>query len=446
MAVSETLGEDQGARSAAGGGHMAMTTALTSMFIIFLPFQDTPLANTALRAFGYSLSVVPLVVLMFLSLVQWFANPDRRVSGATALITLYVLIVSLASLIIFGSFSNGSNLIVKSMTMTILYVSFLYAIFGIDWDADRYGRLIQYAFLTFVLIVFFTQILGVKALDGFPIHGRINAQMRPRGPAYEASTAGAFLISMSCLSAFLSKRRLVQLAFVIAAALCLLLVKSKGGFIMFLATLTVALTLGRGISWRNIIIGLVVGVAVSAVALPYIFSQAIREMVGSQSTSVISRGTLWLLPFHVALSNPFGVGPTGYYPAVSYYGPQITNWLESLTGLPALFFAEVRGYFFATNTEAIDTKTYMGNLIMMGGFPGLFLWLGGNVWLLARLVRISHPNRLFLIAAVAYVFMAGSTYVSSMSLYNLAAVYGIAFATIRQAARPPVLGPDVAVG
>jgi hypothetical protein len=84
----------------------------------------------------------------------------------------------------------------------------------------------------------------------------------------------------------------------------------------------------------------------------------------------------------------------------------------------------------------IDTKTYMGNMVMMFGIPGLLLWMWGNMWLLLKVIRSDRENKVYLVAALTYVFIAGSTYVASPQLFNMAAVYGISLYIVRRSVVP----------
>lgn len=405
----------------------------TTAFVLLLPFQDSPIQNTPLRALGLSLSVIPLAGLLFLRFSEFWNKSKNGVPMWFLLAAAYFLFVSAFSLVVYGSFSNGTNLIGKAINITVLHGAFVFAVFGIDWDVKKLGVYIQAAFLIFVTILFLSDILGLKALDGFPLHGSVNGNDRPRGPALEASTAGAFLISMGCLAASVSKTRALRFFYILLAAVLLWTVRSKGAFAIFVFAVMAATAFGRRISFRNIALAVLIGLGLGWFVMRDTVQQAINEMVATGSTSVATRFTLWLTPFAALGGNPLGVGPTGYYPAISYYGLMVGNWLQDITGLPSLFFLEVRDYFFASTTEAIDTKTYMGNLVMMFGLPGLLFWLWGNIWLLWKVIQSDYANKIYLIAALSYVFLAGSTYVSSTQLFNMAAVYGVSLCVVRGA-------------
>jgi len=405
----------------------------TAAFVLLLPFQDSFIQDTPLRALGSSLSIVPLAALLFLRVSQFWNRPRSGVPMWLLLGLSYFLFVSALSLVVYGSFSNGTNLIGKAINITILHGVFVFVIFGIDWNVEKLSIYIQAAFLIFVAILFLSDVVGLRALDGFPLHASVNGNDRPRGPALEASTAGAFLISMGCLAASVSKTRALRFFYIILAAVLLWTVRSKGAFAIFVFAVMAATAFGRRTSFRNIFLAVVIGLILGWIVMGDTIQQAANEMVATGSTSVVTRLTLWLTPFAALTGNPLGVGPTGYYPAISHYGLIVGNWLQDITGLPSLFFLEVRDYFFVSTTEAIDTKTYMSNLVMMFGLPGLSLWVWGNGWLLWKVIRSDHANKLYLIAALTYVFLAGSTYVSSTQLFNMAAVYGVSLYVVRKA-------------
>jgi hypothetical protein len=117
--------------------------------------------------------------------------------------------------------------------------------------------------------------------------------------------------------------------------------------------------------------------------------------------------------------HPFGVGFSGYRPAVSQYLPDSMDTIQSLSPLP-LDFSEVSEYLGVSPN--VGTKTFLFDQAMCFGLPFTILF----IVLIIRLLKRLRIEKRILFVGVMAVAIAFCSYVSVSGEYATAILFGVA--------------------
>ena len=143
---------------------------------------------------------------------------------------------------------------------------------------------------------------------------------RPRGLSIEPSFLSVTTISLGSLCVHFSQKRISKALFVLATVGLLVAIGSKGGiFIIFICLGILAMLRFR--RWYQLpLLGLaIVPLAlIATISIPTLFP----ETGILQSGSVQTRASMILCAVKIVEHHPFGVGFSGYRPAVSQYLPR----------------------------------------------------------------------------------------------------------------------------
>jgi hypothetical protein len=121
----------------------------------------------------------------------------------------------------------------------------------------------------------------------------------------------------------------------------------------------------------------------------------------------------------IVAHHPFGVGFSGYRPAVSKYLPDSMSTIQSLSPLP-LDFSEVSEYLGVSPN--VGTKTFLFDEAMCFGLPFVIFF----IVLIIRLLKKLHVEKRILFLGVMAVAIAFCSYVAVSGEYATAILFGVA--------------------
>jgi hypothetical protein len=393
-------------------------------FITLCPIQDFILRGSALIAIvGSSLSSIPLLSIILLAIAAWVVRGRFCVPQVGAIAALYACVITIYGVMQFGMTFYGYNLLRTSLGSLMILSFFLAAIFIPRYELRDTVRAACYvAFFLLVVGVCFSHptLFGLPgffdnpALHYTPIDPTLD---RPRGLSTEPSFLSVTTISIGLLCAHFSRKRLSKAFFLVATVGLLVAIGSKGGiFIIFICLGILAMLRFR--KWYQLpLLGLaIVPLALIATAsIPTLFP----ETGILQSGSVQTRASMILCAIVTVVHHPFGVGFSGYRPAVSKYLPDSMSTIQSLSPLP-LDFSEVSEYVGVSPN--VGTKTFFFDQAICFGLPFVIFFI---VLIVRLLKRLSEEKRILFVGVMA-VGIAFCTYVSVSGEYATAILFGVA--------------------
>ena len=405
----------------------AVKQLLMLSWIVLIPFQDTGLQLLPIGFLGTSPSFIPLSLLILVHLVEWlFSNRPLKVSRIALYIVGYVLIISLAYLLISGFESHGRNLLVKTINLSVLTFLCLYPVFFINYHkVPRLGCYVRIAFLIAVIGVLLNDLGALSFVrEGGIFHAREILSQRPCGFSGESSYLGVIVVSLGLLAAHFSRIRIEKVVIVTLTILLAIYSTSKGTVISLLIVAAIMTFLRSGIKWWLRAVLLVAIIVVGSYAFTALESRFAGDIERATSTS--SRTVLMVTSLLMVVHNPFGVGFAGFLPAIDKFSPLAVEYLERLVDVP-LKFSEVMAYIGADIDRGISTKTFLFDNFAYFGLPFLILYLVFHYRLISRLLK---TERFFLVASALFCMIAISTYVPAFGIYSVSLVYGVAFSEV----------------
>lgn len=354
-------------------------------FIALCPIQDFFLRGTALAMIGDSPSSIPLLFIIAIALAHWVLRGRFRVLQVGAIATLYAFVLTIYGVMQFGMTFYGQNLLHKSLGSFTVLALFLAAIFIPRYELRSTVRSACFvAFFLLVLGLCFSHPtpFGLPSLFDNPVsHYTIIPTLdRPRGFSSEPSFLSVTTISIGLLCAHFSRKRISKAFFLLATAGLLVASGSKGGiFIVFICLGILAML--RFHKWYQLPVLVLSIVPLALIATAWIPTLFPEEGI-IQSGSVQTRASMILCAILTVAHHPFGVGFSGYLPAVSKYLPDSMNSIQAVSPLP-LDFSEVAEYL--GDSPNTGTKTFLFDQAMCFGLPFVLLFIVLIIRLLDRL-------------------------------------------------------------
>ena len=391
-------------------------------FIALCPIQDFILRGTALAMVGDSPSSFPLLFIIVLAFAQWVVCGRFRVLQVGAIAGVYAFLLTIYGVMQFGMTFYGENLLRKSLgSLTVLFL-FLAAIFIPRYELRGTVRFACYA--AFLILVFGlcfshpTPFGLPKFFDNPSFHYTIIPTLeRPRGLSSEPSFLSVTTVSIGLLCSHFSRKRISKAFFLLATVGLLVAIGSKGGILIIFICIGI-LAMLRFHAWYQLpVLGLAI-VTLALIATAWIPTLFPEDGI-AQSGSVQTRASMILCAIGTVEHHPFGVGFSGFLPAVRKYLPDSMRRIQSLSPLP-LDFSEVSEYLGVSPN--VGTKTFFFDQAMCFGLPFVILFI---VLIIRLLKRLSVEKRILFVGVMA-VAIALCSYVSLSGEYATAILFGVA--------------------
>ncbi len=394
---------------------------LLASFILLIPFQDTFLQHTALGDFGASFAIIPLMLLIFVTFVGWLYRKELYIHKTLGICIAYALTFSLIYIMLDGSDAFGRSLILKTVNIAILTGCFAFVVYGLPYDILATLRwIIPAAFMITLLSIPLSDmhLSGMGLLSENPIlHATINSDLRWRGFTREASVFSILIITLGMASAHYARKRFAKAVYLILTVVALAGCGSKGGILSLLFSIPIIFLLRITKVWKRIL-GVVIlipfGFLAYIVAL-YLFPANLLV----ESTTVPTRivGIVWAVI--VSVHNPFGVGFSGFYPAIREYMPTAMNIVNVRS--PVLLNMDEVQEFIETGKSA-SSKVLILNYLVYFGVPFLVAFVYEARKTIRRLLQ---ANKIILLSSLICVLIAIGSYVDSVVIYNVPLLLGV---------------------
>jgi len=221
--------------------------------------------------------------------------------------------------------------------------------------------------------------------------GLMSFDDRPRGFSYESSTLGSTLMTFGLLAALTARKNMNRLAWLSGTGFALIFCGSKAAFLVFALSITFALVVPKTrrallITPVSVAIFLILGSLVAEQWLTDVFQSLLLPFILDieQSTSIATRSTMILGAILNVIEFPFGVGFTGYIPALVAKIDSAAEISSQLLGMPINLW-ELESYQTQNSGFAISAKSFFFDQAVVFGMPFVLMWLWGHWFLLRRL-------------------------------------------------------------
>jgi hypothetical protein len=379
-----------------------------------MPFSDLPLRNTALGYFGANLAIFPLTLIILLDGIN--AIYRGTISRLVLYSFIYISIISAYGVMLYGIESHGENLVVKGLKIVILLLfSFLVA------KGDMNIPLIRKA----VFISFFVALIGLfGTISEYNVfHGTLNIALRERGFSEESSVVALISGSLAFLVMYFVRGTSLKFVVYVLGLICVMYAQSKSGIILMLlnGVLMLLMVMYKSHQYNFIWYTLVL---IVFFVLGYLLLAQLGEVVQrdiGEYTSVATRTTMFASALYVGVSNPFGVGVTGYIPAIAEVIPRVVEYIDSL-GIVTMRYYEVLMYAYGHSARNVGTKSFLMDGFIMFGIPFLILVFS----YLGKIIReLWLRNEFMLIGCVVFSTTALIFASSGVGIFTLFLSYGI---------------------
>jgi hypothetical protein len=392
------------------------------LFIALCPIQDFMLQGTPLRSLGASPAIFPLCALALVEGSQRLFNAKTRVSLSAAIIFVYVLLTAVYGLFIFGFSSHGENLLWKGTTSLISLAAILFAI-TLDYGNNPVVRTAIFVAFTLVVVGF---LFGNSNPLGFPamiengvLHFTPLPDERPRGLASEPSVFSLTAVILGLLSVHVTRSRARKVLLFLLTFGILIASGSKGA-ILTVFICVIILSIAKWHSKLSHIVILLLFFLPLGLLLIWLIPALFPEELFAVSGTIPTRFSMILCSLVTVLHNPFGVGVTGFLPAVARYLPGAMSATESIFPFP-LYFGEVSEYL--TSADTVSTKTFFFDQLMRFGIPFAIVFFVFITDLLRRLVT---KRQTILRIAILASTIAIVTYAPGTGNFAVPIVFGVA--------------------
>jgi hypothetical protein len=411
---------------------MPQTDQLMRIGLFFLialsPIQDLFLQATPLKGLGANASLIPMLAMVSLVFARWLMKGAFHVRRVVFICLAYALGTSVYGFLYFGVESQNENLFLKSITASVTLALFLATIFIPKYDFRATVRTACYvAFAILILGVLFSRPtpFGLPELFDNPILHNTPATdfPRPRGLSTEPSTFSVTVIAICLLCAHQSRKGYSRILFLLTSLGLLLASGSKGGIlILFVCLFILALT--KWHRWYQVPLLAVTLLPLGFAAvwwLPNLFPEQGALQLGSVQT----RSSVVLCALNTVEHHPFGVGFSGFLPAVATYLPNAMRTVQAQSPLP-LDFSEASEYL--NSSQDVSTKTFFFDQLMRFGVPFAIAF----AFCITKILKRLGPSRQqILFVAVLACTIALSTYVTLTGQYAISILLGVAIAESR---------------
>jgi len=405
---------------------LSFSTVCILLFVALCPFED--IYEGALSSAGRSLSLYPLLLLAAAAGANWIIRGNYRVNVATLLTVAYVVIITLFGLVVFGTSNLGQNLVVKSVTSSIPLALFLFAVFAIDYKQPYMKEAVAVAFCFLIAGFLFSDLnlFGLKPLFNNSIfHYSHVVDRRAKGFASEASVYSQQIIGIGLLLTSMVDRRFWKILVGIVTVLLLIASGSKGG----LSTIFLCLVLYIFIRWHSrwyhviLLTGSLSLLALIAVkALPLLFTTDVIETF----STIATRGGMITCAIQIIWQYPFGVGLSGFVPAIQKTLPSSIDFIQS--------FFKVRFnlqelLLYMKTSEFVSTKTFFFDQLIRFGLP----FAAAYFYLTYKIGKqLLAQNKAGFWMVFACTMIAITTYIQPVGAYSTAIVLGVILNETRQ--------------
>lgn len=358
---------------------------LFGLVIVCIPFQDFILQETILGDFGRYLSNIPLVLVVFCSLVRMFLckNVYRKEYIYYIITLLYIIIYSLIILIKFIDNIYLDLYLYKVFSNLILF--FLWGYVYI------YVKYINIEFLKkYIIIAYVIHIIGWFLHDILKINlGYIRVtnsveSMRYSGFLSEASVFCFTTIILGLLTAYYIKNKFVKFLIVFVSLVIATLGGSKGTIICLVISIIMLVLLNSQINrLKKMIVVLLLSI-LGAYSIYYFVSDSFIVDL-EEYTSFATRMSSIISAGFILVEYPLGTGFGAFIPIYQNILGEAFDFLNSYMISIPLNYNEIMNIILAREGKSVTIKNIVFQYIAYFGIPFIvvfFKYVKVNLYLL----------------------------------------------------------------
>ncbi len=399
-------------------------TALFAFAIIIVPFQNTALQLTPLRYLGASPSFLPIAIFCLFAFIIRIQNSN--VSKKTELLFLLFLTYSIIPTIWGVIMVDAGDislkfLLKKTITNTILNILLLYPIFIMPKPTKVIQLSILIALGISIAGYILVDILGIFAFPSF--FQASHAVTTPRGFSLEQSTLAASIVILCLINAAIANKAIFKILIItIAIIFTVIITNSKGTMICLIMALGLTFTFSSG---KNILFKILTLILI--VSLTWFVIGRLSERFNidiADSTSTSTRSILILSSIASVTQNPFGVGYSGYIPAIIKYMYPTSEFMRNSL-LPNTNISELESYIQREGKQALNIKSQFFEYLMVFGIPGLIVMIIFHIKLYRKITKFPKDKSTYYLFLFWFTLLSLMTYMPALGIYLYTIAYGI---------------------
>lgn len=384
-----------------------------------LPFQNSFLQRTPLGAFGASLSLLPLALFAFLSILRVIARPAATtLSPVYVAVMVYVVMVTVFGFLAYGWAYKGIFLTDKAILAAVQWIFMAFAVAAGAHCSPSQAR----CALTFAWLA---NLAGFAVFGGNP--DAVGASAKSIGFSSEPSQFGLVTAIIGLTLACLTVRPIWRWTILTTSGAAILLSGSKGA-VAVLAIVVVVTGLVRARHDRRRLLQIVPVLLLGAGGLVYFAASKIQYDIAN-FTSTVTRLSGVLTALAIAIDHPFGVGLGSFYPAFATTVPSTWPTIRSLLGLQ-IDLSETLAYSYSDDRN-ISAKAFLFDTLIYFGWPGALALLGITGRLAWQWLTATMPDAVWLAMALCFAIFAMSTYNAVIPMYVIPMTFGFAWGARR---------------
>ncbi len=399
-------------------------TALFSLAIILVPFQNTALQLTPLRYLGASPSFLPIAIFCLFAFIIRISNSNisKKPELLFLLFLIYSIIPTIWGIIVIDSADISLKfLLQKTVTNTILNILLLYPIFIMPKPTKMIQFSIFGALGISVAGYILVDILGIFAFPSF--FQASSAVTTPRGFSLEQSAFAASIVTLCLISAAIANKSLFKILLIgVAIIFTVIITSSKGTMICLIMALGMTFIFSNG---KNILFKIFVLILIAVLGWFVIgkLSERFRTDI-EESTSSSTRSILILSSIPSAIQNPIGVGYSGYIPAIIKYMYPTSEFMKNNI-LPNTNMSELESYIQREGKQALNIKSQFFEYLMVFGIPSLIVLIIFHLRLYRKIKTLPNNQSTYYLFLFWFTLLSLMTYMPALGLYFYTIAYGI---------------------
>lgn len=395
----------------------SLLSVVATLALVLLVFQNLPLSQTPLGGFGAAASM-PLIGfgVLLATANAWVESRQTEVNPIFCVLLLYVSLVTVVGIAMFGFEYRGSALVTKA-ALAGIQVSFFISAFFLAWAVPRSWIAPAAGWALAINIV------GLLLIRG----GTSEIDFNDISFSSEPSHFGFLTVVLSLLFYYFCDHKWWRWGLLGSSLLAAILSGSKGALagLALAALITVLVKQSRRprflLMWGTPLL-VVCGVML------FLSVEMLSEDLESFS-SVATRSAGAITAVLIGLQYPFGVGLGGFYPGFSAKVPQAWDVLTAVTG-SGIDLSELFKFAYSDDRN-LSSKSLFGDVLIYFGWPGVALLAFAFGKLYRRSLRFEGERSLGLALAVCFCAIATLTYYVGIPFYILPISMGLIWREVR---------------
>ena len=385
---------------------------LLSVSIILSIMGDSILQNTILGTAGMNLAIFSSPFLLFFIIIKWAYFHFKKFL-AFIFLSLFSFFLSLIWNIA-HEISFDLLLFFKLLLMYSILIAFIFSPYP--------KKMHKYFFFAFI-VTFFT-VFFADISESMAIHGSPNGNMRPRGLYFESSHYATALYSFGLISSYYFSK-IKRYIVIFLTLVGVFYSQSKGAVGVIIITFGVTFLLNffylRYNDLKKEVLLVLLFLLIAGILTPYFISIISLSLDSELSTSITTRFSGFIAGIYATVYFPFGSGLSSYGHVLPILLERSTEFINSNFTFN-LNFSEVNEYIYNEDGKGLSAKSFLSNILIIFGVPGVVLLI---ILIKNTLKRLIIRDELFLIFNFLMGVISLSTFSDGLNMYPIFMLIGV---------------------